>query len=105
MRRVIFKRKSSFVACLATANLFCSNENGNVILDGKRWIGIGPVKNGKEVTFEIPETEVVLTVSFWSGYNLATIIVPSGTKDVLVAGKCHLVWWGNPFRFDLVEEI
>ena len=104
MRNLTIKRHKSFVGCACTDRVFIRDElAGTLTIDGVSCRKLGEVKNGKEVTFQIPDEEqriFVIADEVSKDYCNASMVIPAGTQDVVLAGKHHFVLGSNPFRFD-----
>ncbi|MBQ4585893.1 MAG: hypothetical protein IJA82_06765 [Clostridia bacterium] len=104
MRKLTIKRKWSFVACAGTAKVYIEDHSSSeMTITGVPVRKLGKLKNGKEVSFDIPEGELKVFVIFdaLSKEYCNDIYKISAEGDVSLTGKCKFnLGTGNAFRFD-----
>lgn len=107
MRNLTITRRKSFVACAMKDQVYIRDEQAReIIINGVPCRKIGDIKNGESKTFQIDEGEqqVFLIVDKLSkNYCNATVTVPEGQEDVVLAGVHKFVFGSNPFCFDSVH--
>lgn len=103
MRKLTLQRKKSIVACLCAVYpyLQCDEKDSTMLLGGVPCKCAGKLKNGKALTWEIPEEPTTLIVA-WSRkfpakyYTYCTI--PAGSEDLtLYTEPTYDPSRGNPF--------
>lgn len=102
MRRLTINRKKKLIACAMKVYIYLeTKQDEDIILDGILCKKIGSIKNGKSISFDIPNEKCIVFVCFdrflpdrfKTGY-----IVNSGEKDVvLYTYPKYNPFMGNPF--------
>jgi len=105
MRKLTIKRKKTFTASLMKVKFYISDENSNEItINGINCKKLGEVANGKEVSFEINNDEVVLFSiidKLSKDFCNDKIVIKAGEEAIVITGKNKLSpFKGNPFIFD-----
>ena len=105
MRNLIISREKSFTACLAKYKVYARSTDGKGMKFRKeRYKKLGTIKNGEQVTFQIPEeeTKILVTPGFMSKDICNDIVsVPMGVEDVSLSGKAkYNPFLYNPFQFN-----
>lgn len=106
MRNLTIKRNKSFVGCLAKDKVYIRDyDNPEITISGVPCRFLGTLKNGAQVSFQIPDEEqqiFVIADKVSKEYCNATVTLPAG-QDYYLTGKHHFVLGSNPFRFDGVD--
>ena len=105
MRRLILKRRKSFVACLTRMQVYIEDKlYGDTRINDSLCSKLGTLKNGEEACFSIPEEETkVFVVADKLTRNLFNDFrtIPAGDADVYLSGAVDSSGIGaNPFLFD-----
>ncbi|MBQ4102980.1 MAG: hypothetical protein IJC90_00810 [Clostridia bacterium] len=105
MRNLIISREKSFTACLVKYKVYARSTDGKGMKFRKeRYKKLGTIKNGEQVTFQIPEeeTKILVTPGFMSKDICNDIVsVPMGVEDVSFSGKAkYNPFLYNPFQFN-----
>jgi len=105
MRKLTVKRTKTFVAFLATLNVYIEDAVApDLTIGGVPCRKLGPIKNGEEVTFEIEDSSVrvyVIADKLSRNWCNDFYILPEGSEDVTLTGACkYSPTTGNAFRFD-----
>ena len=105
MRKLIFTRRKTFIACLGKLKVYmCDATSNEIVINNYNCRLLGVVKNGETVTFEIPNEEIRL-FGIWGkmskNYCNGTTVIPAGNDDVILGGiATYNPITGNPFQFD-----
>ncbi len=105
MRKLTINRHPTFVNSVLAMQVFAEDRvNGSEIVCGVPCRCLGDLPSGTRVDFEIDDSEqmiFVLPITNIKKKNHEFFLVPSGTEDVEISGKCYYnPHAGNPFRFD-----
>lgn len=107
MRKLKVCRQKSFVACTMKIQIYITDDEGELVIEGRKCRKLGELRNGTEEVFDITEKDFYV----YAIYDKITkdscngsILIPRGDRDICVSGKPKLKpRKGNPFVFD--EEI
>ncbi len=106
MRNLTIKRNKSFVGCLVRDKVYIRDYNNpEITISGVPCRFLGTLKNGAQVSFQIPDEEqqiFVIADKLSKETCNATVTLPAG-QDYFLTGKHHFVLGSNPFRFDGVD--
>ncbi|MBD5132378.1 MAG: hypothetical protein HDT28_07330 [Clostridiales bacterium] len=104
MRKLTVKRKWSFVECVTRPDLYVQcfkKSKASLRADDMLFENVGKLKNGKEITVDIPDEEIVVLLAV--GKMQAALRVPSGENDVALLVKAHYTpAKGNPFSIECI---
>lgn len=105
MRYLTLKRRKSFVGSIATLKVYISDpEVNDLTIKGFNCRKLGELKNGQEMTFEIPNDEArvfVIAGIVSKDYCVDMKKISAGEENVCLSGACKFnLSNGNAFRFD-----
>lgn len=105
MRTISILKRKSFIGSLMKEKVYIRDSSSNDLqLHTGHYRKIGVIKNGKKVSFNLPESELILLVimdKFSAAICNDKIIIPAGTENIDLTGKNKLILSvGNPFIFD-----
>lgn len=119
-RKLTITRKKAVAGCAVKVKLYISSETDcDLVLSvydtdfhaneqdrshSKKFRYLGKIGNGKSVQFDIPQTQVYVAALYDSvsaEWCRDTVVIPAGSEDVCLSGKCILKpLGGNPFIFN-----
>ena len=103
MRKVTVERKRKIVASVMKIHIYVqSNDPVDLVLDNSNLRYVEAIKNGKSISFELPEEPICVYVvfdkNFPSKFN-NKICLPAGNEEiVLVTAPSYNPLKGNPFE-------
>lgn len=103
MRYLTIQRKKAFPACMAPAQVYIEDPNGELTIAGSPCRLLGTLKNGEQKSFLVDEEsrQVFLIFKPRTKDKLnSSVTIPAGAANVFLTGKYAMDGGAFPFRFE-----
>ena len=107
MRKLTIIREKTFVASAGKMEIYLLSNDGDVEINGRKFILLDKIKNGKEFHTEISDEKGYLHMCYFGSknFNPATYNIQAGNQNITIYLKAKFgPFSGNPITITKVME-